>query len=518
MSAADLLPTIGIEVHLHLKTRTKLFCGCTVEYDVRPNSRVCPVCLGMPGVLPVMNAKAVELAVRMALALNCTIPDFAKWDRKHYYYPDLPKNYQISEYDQPLGVKGYLDIETSKGPRRIGITRVHLEEDAGKLMHAEGGGHYSVVDLNRTGTPLLEIVSEPDVHTAEEARAYGEALRQLAVYLGVGHCNMQLGQMRFEPNVSLRIGTGPDGKPRYTPISEMKNLNSFRSVERAVTYEIARHREEYLAAPAKYTLENLGKETRGWRDDEGTSFLMRSKEEAHDYRYFPEPDLVPFVPDRKWVEELRAGVPELPEKRRRRFISDYGMSEYDAGVLTAERAMADFYEKLATSAKDPKAAANWMTQDLMRMLNELKTGIPDWLTQDRMRVLNEQKIGIASLSITVVGIAELLGLDGIEALLGLEKQGTINRNTRFEVLRRMIATGRSGAEIVKEMNLVQTSDSSAIEAFVDQALAANARTVEDYKGGKRAAFGRLMGEAMKASGGKANPQLVKEILLKKLGG
>jgi len=487
--SADLVPTIGLEVHMHLKTRTKLFCGCKVEYDVRPNSNVCPVCLGMPGVLPVMNREAVELSVRMALALGCTIPDFAKWDRKHYYYPDLPKNYQISEYDQPLGVGGHLDIETSKGTVRIGITRVHLEEDAGKLMHAEAG-NYSIVDLNRTGTPLLEIVSEPDVHTAEEARAYGEALRQLAVYLGVGHCNMQLGQMRFEPNVSLRIGTGPDGKPRYTPISEMKNLNSFRSVERAVTYEIARHREEYLANPAKYTLENLGKETRGWRDDEGTSFLMRSKEEAHDYRYLPEPDLVPFVPDRKWVDGLRAGVPELPEKRRRRFISDYGLPEYDAGVLTAERAVADFYEKVATSVKDPKAASNWMMQDVMR-------------------VLNERKISITELPMTAEGLAELVAL---------VKQGAINRNTGAEVFNKMLATGKSAGEIVRSENLAQTSDSGAIEAFVDQAIAANSKTVEDYRGGKKAAFGRLMGEAMKASGGKANPALVKDILQKKLGG
>jgi aspartyl-tRNA(Asn)/glutamyl-tRNA(Gln) amidotransferase subunit B len=486
---AELEPTIGLEVHMHLKTRTKLFCGCKVEYDVRPNSNVCPVCLGMPGVLPVMNKEAVELSVRMALALNCTIPDFAKWDRKHYYYPDLPKNYQISEYDQPLGVGGFLDIETSQGTRRIGITRVHLEEDAGKLMHAETG-NYSIVDLNRTGTPLLEIVSEPDVRSAEEARAYGEALRQLAVYLGVGHCNMQLGQMRFEPNVSLRIGAGPDGKPRYTPISEIKNLNSFRSVERAVAHEIARHREEYLAAPEKYTLENLGKETRGWRDDEGTSFLMRSKEEAHDYRYFPEPDLVPFMPDRKWVDELRAGVPELPEKRRRRFLSDYGLPEYDAGVLTAERAVADFYEKVATSVKDPKAASNWMMQDVMR-------------------VLNERKIGIAELPMTADGLAELLSL---------VKQGTINRNTGAEVFNKMLASGKSAAEIVKAEGLAQVGDSSAIEAFVDQALAANPKAAQDYRGGKKASFGRLMGEAMKASGGKANPQVVKEILLKKLGG
>jgi len=301
---------------------------------------------------------------------------------------------------------------------------------------------------------------------------------------------MQLGQMRFEPNVSLRIGTGPDGKPRYTPISEMKNLNSFRSVERAVAHEIARHREEYLAAPAKYTLENLGKETRGWNDGEGTSFLMRSKEEAHDYRYFPEPDLVPFMPDRKWVEELRAGVPELPEKRRRRFLGEYGLPEYDAGVLTAERAVADFYEKVAVSVKDPKAASNWMMQDVMR-------------------VLNERKIGIAELPMTAEGLAELLSL---------VKQGTINRNTGAEVFSKMLATGKSAAEIVESEGLAQVGDSGAIEAFVDQALAANPKAAEDYRGGKKASFGRLMGEAMKASGGKANPAVVKEILLRKLGG
>ena len=488
--SADLLPTIGLEVHMHLKTCTKMFCGCKVEYDVRPNSSVCPVCLGMPGVLPVMNRRAVELAVRMALALNCTIPDLAKWDRKHYYYPDLPKNYQISEYDQPLGVKGHLDIETSKGPRRIGIIRVHLEEDAGKLMHAEGGGNYSVVDLNRTGTPLLEVVSEPDVHSAEEARVYGEALRQLAVYLGVGDCNMQLGQMRFEPNISLCIGADALGRPRYTPISEIKNLNSFRSLERAVDFEIARHREEYEAAPADYTLEKQGKSTRGWRDDEGTSFLQRSKEEAHDYRYFPEPDLVPFVPDRQWVDEMRKELPELPEKRRRRFISDYGLPEYDAGVLTAERTVADFYEAVAGLVNDAKAASNWMMQDVMR-------------------VMNERKIAIAELPLRPPGLAELITL---------VKQGAINRNTGAEVFNKMLATGKSAGQIVKEEGLVQTSDESEIEAIVDKVLAANAKITEDYKGGKKAAFGRLMGESMKASGGKANPQVVKAILTRKLGG
>ena len=490
MSAPELFPTIGLEVHMHLATRTKLFCSCAVEYEAPPNSRVCPVCLGMPGVLPVMNEKAVELALRMALALNCTIPDLAKWDRKHYYYPDLPKNYQISEYDKPLGVGGSLDIETPQGPRRVGILRVHLEEDAGKLMHAEGGGNYSVVDLNRTGTPLLEIVSEPDIHSAEESRAYGEALRQLAVYLGVGGCNMQLGQMRFEPNVSLRIGADAAGRPRYTPISEIKNLNSFRSLERAVAFEIARHLEEFEADPDGYTLEKLGKSTRGWRDQEGVSFLQRSKEEAHDYRYFPEPDLVPFVPDRKRVEELRKTVPELPEKRRRRFITEYGLPEYDAGVLTADRAVADFYESVAALAKDSKAASNWMMQDVMR-------------------VLNEQKLGIAELPLSPEGLAELIGLVAA---------GTINRITAAGVFAKMIATRKTAAEIVREENLSQVADSGAIEAFVDAALAANPKTAQDYRGGKKAALGRLMGEAMKASGGKANPQLVKDILTRKLGG
>jgi len=490
MSPADFVPTIGLEVHMHLATRTKMFCACKVEYDARPNSRVCPVCLGMPGVLPVMNEKAVELAVRMALALGSQISDYAKWDRKHYYYPDLPKNYQISQYDQPLGVGGKLDIETSQGTRTIRIIRVHLEEDAGKLMHAEGG-NYSIVDLNRTGTPLLEVVSEPDVHTAEEARAYGEALRQLAVYLGVSGCNMQLGQMRFEPNISLCLGTDDQGKPRYTPISEIKNLNSFRSVERAVLFEIARHRQEVQADPRGYTLEKLGKETRGWDDDAGTTFLQRSKEEAHDYRYLPDPDLVPFVPDRKWVEEMRATVPELPEKRRRRFIADYGLPEYDAGVLTVDRTTADYYEEAARASGDPKAASNWMMGDLLR-------------------ALNERKIGLAEFPVKPAALAELIALT---------KQGTINRNTAAEtVFPKMIETGKSPAQIVKEDGLAQVADTGALEAIVDQVLAANAKIAADYRGGKKAAFGRLMGETMKASGGKANPQIVKDLLTKKLGG
>jgi len=490
MSPPDLIPTIGMEVHLHLATRTKLFCACEVRYDAPPNSCVCPVCLGMPGVLPVMNARAVELAVRMALGLGCTIPDYAKWDRKHYYYPDLPKNYQISEYDEPLGLGGHLDVELDGEPFRVGITRVHLEEDAGKLMHAEDGANVSVVDLNRTGTPLLEIVSEPDIHSAAQARAYAEALRQLAVYLGVGHCNMQLGQMRFEPNISLKIGDGPGGRPRYTPITEIKNLNSFRSVERACAFEIARHRDEFAADPAGYTLENHGKSTRGWNDDRGVSFLMRSKEEAHDYRYFPEPDLVPFVPAPEWVEQVRASVPERPADRRRRFIDQYGLPEYDAGVLTADRLVADFFEKVAAATGDAKTASNWMMQDVMR-------------------TLNEKHIAIDDLAVVPEALAEVIAL--------VEK-GAISRATGTEVFTKMVETGRSAADIVREENLAQTSDERELEAVVDEVIAENPGPAQDFAEGKDKAVGRLIGMAKQKTGGKANPKVVREILIRKLRG
>ncbi len=490
MSGAEPIPTIGMEVHLHLATRTKMFCACAVEYDAPPNSRVCPVCLGMPGVLPVMNRKAVELAIRMALALGGTIPDFAKWDRKHYYYPDLPKNYQISEYDQPLGVGGYLDVPLDGETFRVGITRVHLEEDAGKLMHPEDGGACSVVDLNRTGTPLLEVVSEPDIHSAGQARAYGESLRQLAVYLAVGDCNMQLGQMRFEPNISLQIGTDEKGRPRYTPISEIKNLNSFRAVERAVAFEIARHRQEYEDDPDGYTLERLGKSTRGWLDDREETFLQRSKEEAHDYRYFPEPDLVPVVPDRKWVDTIRAGLPELPEQRRRRFINEYGLPEYDAGVLTADRQVADFYEEYVRSAAntDAKTAANWMMQDVMR-------------------VLNQQNIGIAQITI---------GPGDIAAVSDMVLAGDINRETGSDVLRMVIDTGKSPWQIVQEQDLAQTSDEGELERIVDEVIAENPGPAKEFADGKDKAVGRLIGMAKKKTGGKANPKVVREILVRKL--
>jgi aspartyl-tRNA(Asn)/glutamyl-tRNA(Gln) amidotransferase subunit B len=492
MSGPRPIPTIGMEVHLHLATRTKMFCPCEVRYDAPPNTCVCPVCLGMPGVLPVMNGKAVELAVRMALGLGCRIPDFAKWDRKHYYYPDLPKNYQISEYDEPLGLGGHLDVELDGETFRVGITRVHLEEDAGKLVHAEDGSNVSEVDLNRTGTPLLEIVSEPDIHSAAQARAYGEALRQLAVYLGVGHCNMQLGQMRFEPNISLRIGEGADGAPRYTPITEIKNLNSFRSVERACDFEIRRHRDELAADTDGYTLENLGKSTRGWNDDRGVSFLQRSKEEAHDYRYFPEPDLVPFAPTREWVDEVRTSVPEVPADRRHRFVEQYGLPESDAAVLTADRYVADFFERTAEAVGDAKTAANWMMQDVMR-------------------ALNERSIPIGDLGVAPAAVAEVVAL--------VEK-GTISRTTGTDVFAKMVETGgkKSAAEIVEAENLAQTSDAGELETIVDEVIAENPGPAQEFADGKDKAVGRLIGMAKKKTGGKANPKVVRELLVKKLRG
>jgi len=507
MSAAEPIPTIGMEVHLHLATRTKMFCPCEVHYEdppndqAPPNTYVCPVCLGMPGVLPVMNERAVELAVRMAIGLDCDLPEFAKWDRKHYYYPDLPKNYQISEYDEPLGLGGRLDVELEGRSFRVGITRVHLEEDAGKLVHAEDGSNVSVVDLNRTGTPLLEIVSEPDIHSAREARAYGEALRQLAVYLGVGRCNMQLGQMRFEPNISLKIGEGAGGSPRYTPITEIKNLNSFRSLERACDFEIRRHRDELAADPEGYTLERLGKSTRGWNDDRGVSFLQRSKEEAHDYRYFPEPDLVPLAPEREWVEKVQASVPELPADRRRRFVEAYGLPESDAGVLTADRDVADFFEELARHVamvargqipgpKDAKTAANWMMQDVMR-------------------ALNERNVPIGELGVTPAALAEAVAL--------VEK-GAISRATGTEVFAKMLETGKSAAEIVEEENLAQTSDAGELETVVDEVIAENPDAARQFADGVDKAVGRLIGLAKKKTGGKANPKVVRELLVRKLRG
>jgi len=488
MSDRSVSLVVGLEVHVHLKTRTKLFCGCRTSFGDLPNSHCCPVCLGMPGVLPVMNREAYRLAVTAALALGCTVARHTKWDRKHYYYPDLPKNYQVSQYDMPLGEHGCLEIETERGQRKkIRILRVHLEEDAGKLTHAPGGGNFSEVDLNRTGTPLLEIVSQPDITSVEEARAYCIGLRRLVTYLGVSEANMQMGHMRFEPNINLHITEG--GQTAATPIVELKNLNSFRAVERAIAFEQRRQLAEWVQT--RRTLQTGGKTTRGYNDDTGETFVQREKEEAHDYRYFPEPDLVVVEPERAWVDQLRRDLPELPLAKKDRFAKEWQLSEYDAGVLTASAEMARYYETVAEASGSPKAAANWVTQGLSRELNERGMVIE---SDDDFPVAPQR-------------LAEL-----VKAVEG----GAINKAAGDKVLTGMIDSGRTAAEIIEADGLAQVSDSSELDRWIEQAIAANPGPVADFKAGKAKALGRIMGHIMKASHGKANPRVVTEMLKKRL--
>ena len=486
MSERTVKMVVGLEVHVQLKTLTKLFCGCQTSFGDEPNSHCCPVCLGLPGVLPVMNREAYRLSVMAALALHCTVAAHTKWDRKHYYYPDLPKNYQISQYDLPLGSDGYLEIETEAGRKRIRILRVHLEEDAGKLLHAEHGD-YSEVDLNRTGTPLLEIVSQPDLSTVEEVRAYCTSLRQIVTYLGVSEANMQMGHMRFEPNINLHITE--NGQTYATPIVELKNLNSFRAVERGVAFEERRQLAEWDETHREMTPGT--KTTRGYNDATGETFVQREKEEAHDYRYFPEPDLVVVEPETAWVEELQRGLPELPLEKKNRFVAAYGLSEHDAGVLTATIEMARYYERVAELSGAPKPAANWVTQGLTREINTRGLSIDT----------------AADFPLTAERLAEL-----VRAV----EQGTISKNVGDTVLSEMIDGKKSAGEIIAAKGLAQVSDTAALERMVDEALAANPGPVADYRSGKKQALGRIMGAIMKASGGKANPKVVSGILEKKL--
>ena len=479
---------VGMEVHVQLKTRTKLFCSCETRFGDVPNSHVCPVCLGMPGVLPVMNREAYRLAVMTALALGCRLAPRTKWDRKHYYYPDLPKNYQISQYDMPLAEHGQLEIETPGGGRKtIRILRVHLEEDAGKLTHPEGDGNSSEVDINRTGTPLMEIVSQPDLRSVDEVRAYCTGLRQLVTYLGVSEANMQMGHMRFEPNINLHVTE--DGRTFATPIVELKNLNSFRAVERAVAFEERRQLDEW--DERRVTLEEAGKTTRGWNDDTGETFVQREKEEAHDYRYFPEPDLVVVEPEAAWVDGLRAGLPELPLAKKDRFVRDFGLSEYDAGVLTATAEIAEYYETVVAATDLPKPAANWVTQGLMREVHE--------------RGIEINSAG--DFPVVPQRLAEL-----VRAVEG----GGISKQAGDRVLKGMIETGRAPAEIIEAEGLAQTSDTAELEKWIKDAIAANPGPAADYRAGKKKALGRIMGHIMKSSRGKANPRVVTEMLEKRL--
>lgn len=475
----DYEAVIGLEVHAELLTRSKMFCGCAVVTSdgERPNSHVCPVCTGMPGMLPVINRRAVEMTIMTGLALNCAIAEFNIFARKNYFYPDLPKGYQISQYEYPLCKNGWLDIETSQGPRRIRIRRVHLEEDTGKSIHA---GDASLIDFNRSGVPLMEIVSEPDLHSAEEVRAYAEKLRAILRYLGVNSGDMEKGVIRFEPNISIR----PVGAAEFGTRTELKNLNSFRALERGTAYELKRQAEVLKRG------EPVKQETRGWDEDRQITVPQRSKEFAEDYRYFPEPDLPPLIVDRSWVDALRAQLPELPDAKRQRFISDYGLAPFDAQVLVAERAVADYFEAaIAHSAgRNPKTVANWLTGEVFRHLNEAA-------------------MSIEQIKVTPASLAELIDL--VDA-------GAINLNTGKRVLSEMLKSGESAGAIVDRQGLAQISDASAIEALVTKVLDANPAEVAKYLGGKETVLGFLVGQVMKESRGKANPGAVQQIVRRQL--
>ncbi|TMF58450.1 MAG: Asp-tRNA(Asn)/Glu-tRNA(Gln) amidotransferase subunit GatB [Chloroflexi bacterium] len=472
---------IGLEVHAQILTRSKMFCGCSTDYlTAAPNSITCPVCLGLPGSLPVINRDAVEATIRTALALNCEIPEFTKFDRKNYFYPDLPKGYQISQYDLPLSRNGFLEFEVKGQPRRCGITRVHLEEDTGKLLHA-GAIHEaqsSLVDLNRAGVPLMEIVSEPDLRSADDAREYFTRLRAILQYIGVNNGDMESGQLRCDANVSLR----PLGATEYGTKVEIKNMNSFRAVHRAIEFEIVRQ-TEVLDGGGR-----LAQETRGWNDARGETVSQRSKEYAQDYRYFPEPDLPPLAVTRPWVEQIRTGLPELPAARRARFIKAFELSGYDASLLTSSRTVAEYFETAVRGGAPAKAVVNWILGDLSRLRNTA-----DW-----------DKAGPP------------VKAEQLVELLTLVDSGQISGKMAKDLIAQVGATGRNPAELVREQGLSQISGDSELIQIVEQVIAENAKSVEDYRAGKQQALGFLVGQAMKVSKGKANPARVNELLREKL--
>jgi aspartyl-tRNA(Asn)/glutamyl-tRNA(Gln) amidotransferase subunit B len=462
-----------LEVHVELSTKSKIFCGCSTEFGAPPNTHTCPICLGHPGVLPVLNRQAVEYAMKAAMALNCRIAESSKFDRKNYFYPDLPKAYQISQYDQPIGTEGWIEIDVDGERKRIGITRVHLEEDAGKLIHAENGDG-SLVDYNRVGVPLIEIVSEPDLRSPAEARAYLEKLKAIMQYCEVSDVKMEEGSLRCDANISLR----PAGSTSFGTKTELKNLNSFRNVERALEYEERRQRELLESGG---TVEQA---TLRWLENEGRTKLMRSKEEAHDYRYFPEPDLVRLHIDEAWKERVRATIPELPDVRRDRYMREYGLSAYDAGLLTASKAIADFFDKAVQAGAEPKGAANWITGELLGYLNA--TG----------KELKETRITP----------------EGLSGMLGLIQKGTISTKIGKDVFKELVEKGGDPEQIVKEKGLVQISDEGELAKIVARVVAENPQSVADFKNGKDRALGYLVGQVMKATRGKANPQMVNRLI------
>ena len=485
---------IGMEIHVQLETQSKMFTGAANGFGGDPNSQVDPVILGLPGVLPVINKRAVEMAMMVGLALNCQIAAQTKWDRKSYYYPDLPKNYQISQYDQPLCGAGSIELPLADGgSKTVRIRRAHLEEDAGKLLH-EAGMTESLVDLNRAGTPLLEIVTEPDLTSPEEARLFGEELRRICRYLGVSHGIMQQGHMRFEPNINLHIYH--HGKTIKTAITEIKNLNSFRAVERACSYEIQRQLAEYLAHPE--VMPSQGKSTRGWDDDKGMTLLQREKEEAHDYRYFPDPDLVPLHIAPRWVEAIRSGVVELPIARRKRYQEVFGMSAKEAFSLTEERAVADLFDRAASLGAPVRRLTNLFLGPAAKMANEAATDQATTVLISDLPVTAEQYARLAQL-------VETGGISATSAVMVFE-----------HLIKHPEADPAQAAE---QLGLMQIRDQNQTEAWVMQALAANPQAISDYKNNpkkKQASLGFLRGAVMKASQGKADPKLVGEILEAKL--
>jgi aspartyl-tRNA(Asn)/glutamyl-tRNA(Gln) amidotransferase subunit B len=468
---------IGLEVHVEMKTKTKIFCGCQTDFGAPANTNVCPICLGHPGTLPVLNQQAVELALRAALALNCQVNQDCKFDRKNYFYPDLPKGYQISQFDQPIGEHGSIEIDVNGERKRIGITRVHLEEDAGKSMHASDGSH-TLVDYNRTGVPLIEIVSEPDMRTPEEARLYLEAIKSIMQYCDVSDCRMEEGSLRCDANISLR----PFGQQAFGQKSELKNMNSFRNVQKGLEYEVERQTGLLTAGGT------VQQETRRFDEQSQATVAMRSKEEAHDYRYFPEPDLVRLQVNDEWLGRVQTGLPELPIQKRDRYEAALNLPSYDAGVLTSDLAIANYFEEVVASSVDAKSASNWVMSDLLGYLNG----------QGR------------SIQASPVSPKQLAGL--IEQI----SSGKISTKQARDVFKVMCESGKDAAAVIREQGMEQISDEGALLAIIDEVIQKNPKSVEDYKNGKERAIGALVGQVMKSTQGKANPGVVNKMILERI--